>query len=240
MYVTVLFTKLAFFVSLVKFLSIKILPMINVYLKLTCITAICWTAFASPLALANTPTPPNAPEFQSLSSLVSKPQYVDSLFFAPQVQALESASALPVSQKALANKIADKYDVSPSVAQEIVTVAHTQAEANNIDPLLVLSVIAAESSFNPKAKNSSGAMGLMQAIPRWHRDKIKNLGLSNNQLLAIEPNVRLGVVILKEYLRLSNGNMTQALQKYNGSSKDRSQSYNKKIMRHYHWFAQSG
>lgn len=214
--------------------------MIKTYFKLTCISAICWTTFLTSPALANVRSASLQPEFASLSDLVSRPQYVDSLLFAVQDAPKRSTSASATSEMALAEKISDKYDVSPSIAQQIVAVAHTEAKANDLDPLLVLSVIAAESSFNPKAQNKSGAMGLMQAIPRWHRDKIKNLGISNNQLLSVEPNVRLGVVILKEYLRLSNGNMTLALQKYNGSAKDRSHRYSSKIMRHYNWFAQKG
>lgn len=213
--------------------------MIRTYFKLTCISAICWTAFLSHSASAHVPPPSHPPEFASLSHLVSTPQYVDSLLLALSDET--APSIIPsASQTALASKIAGKYDIPPVVAQQIVAAAHTEAKANDLDPLLVLSVIAAESSFNPKAQNKSGAMGLMQAIPRWHRDKIKNLGISNSQLLSVEPNVRLGVVILKEYLRLSNGNMTLALQKYNGSAKDRSKSYSNKIMRHYNWFAQKG
>lgn len=214
--------------------------MIKTYFKLTCISAICWTAFLSYSASAHVSPQTHQPEFASLSYLVSTPQYVDSLLLPLSDEAKPTSIIPSASQTALATKIVGKYDVPPVVAQEIVAVAHSEAKANDLDPLLVLSVIAAESSFNPKAQNKSGAMGLMQAIPRWHRDKIRNLGISNGQLLSVEPNVRLGVVILKEYLRLSNGNMTLALQKYNGSTKDRSKSYSNKIMRHYNWFAQRG
>lgn len=200
----------------------------------------CWTALLSHSASAHVPLSSHQPEFASLSHLVSTPQYVDSLLLALSDEANPAPLIPTESQAILATKIAGKYDVPPLVAQQIVASAHREAKANGLDPLLVLSVIAAESSFNPKAQNKSGAMGLMQAIPHWHRDKIKNLGISNSQLLSVEPNVRLGVVILKEYLRLSNGNMTLALQKYNGSVKDRSRSYSNKIMRHYNWFAQKG
>lgn len=214
--------------------------MIKPYFKLTCISAICLTAFLSHSASAHVPPSSHQPEFASLSHLVSTPQYVDSLLLALSDETNPIFLLPSESQAVLATKITGKYDVPPLVAQQIVAAAHSEAKANDLDPLLVLSVIAAESSFNPKAQNKSGAMGLMQAIPRWHRDKIKNLGISNSQLLSVEPNVRLGVVILKEYLRLSNGNMTLALQKYNGSTKDRSKSYSNKIMRHYNWFAQKG
>lgn len=212
--------------------------------KLCRSTAVCLVTLAPPLALAAPPSTVLSdplPTFTPLARLATTQQYVDSLLLAQSGEELSpfTPTGSPDLDR-LADKITGKYDVDPVVAQRIVEAAHTQAQANNLDPLLVLSIIAAESSFNPKAQNKSGAMGLMQAIPRWHRDKIKNLGLSQAQLLMIEPNVTLGVQILKEYLRLSNGNMTLALQKYNGSVQDRSRRYSNKIMNHYNWFAKKG
>lgn len=174
----------------------------------------------------------------SLSELAQRSTSVETVFLLPEQSPVRLNVERGVNVKNnVTQKIIDKYKVSPDLAQHIVNVAHQQAQSKNVDPLLVLSIVAVESGFDPHAKNN-GAVGLMQTIPRWHRDKIQNLGLSTPQLTAVEPNLKLGVEIFKEYLKLSGGNLTLALQKYNGSTKDKSRRYSNKIMRHYNWLAQ--
>lgn len=173
-----------------------------------------------------------------LAVLASLPQYVDEPCASLILEPCAPPSVFDTGEsnrRRLAEKIAARYSVPIGVAEDVVQTAHEEARAQRMDPLLVLSVIAAESSFNPSAKNKSGAVGLMQTIPRWHGDKMKNLGVSSSQLTSIKPNVRLGVEILKEYLKLSGGNLPLALQKYNGSAGDLSRRYSNKIMRHYDW-----
>ena len=148
--------------------------------------------------------------------------------------------AITLQKEELASKISQKFSISRHQAKEIVNVSFQEGRKHNLDPVLVLSVIAAESSFNPNVRNSSsGAMGLMQAIPKWHHDKMARLGIGYGDLLGISSNIQLGAVILKEYLRLSNGNMTMALQKYNGSAKDPRRRYSNKVFSHYRWLSSS-
>ena len=63
--------------------------------------------------------------------------------------------------------------VRPAAATPTVDVAHmvdAAAKANNIDPLLVHSVIQVESNYNPFAVSSAGARGLMQLMPSTARE----------------------------------------------------------------------
>lgn len=90
---------------------------------------------------------------------------------------------------------------------------HCEARRVDIPPELVLAVIDVESRFDRYAVSSAGAVGLMQVMPFWPRE----LGMSNEQLIRIPENVRMGTTILGYYLRKERGNYPRALQRYNGS-----------------------
>ena len=135
----------------------------------------------------------------------------------------------------MVSSITAKFGTSPQTARQIVTSSHEEARKRKLDPVLVLSMIAAESSFNPRAVSHAGAVGLMLAIPRWHGDKMKSLGISHKHLYNIKENIMLGTAILREYLNLSGGNTKGALQRYNGAVNDKSQRYSNKVLKHYRW-----
>jgi soluble lytic murein transglycosylase-like protein len=82
------------------------------------------------------------------------------------------------------------------------------ARRNGVDPLLVHSVIKAESNYNPKAVSNKGAQGLMQLMPGTARD----LGVKN----AMDPkdNIEGGVKYLK-YLQSQFSDPALALAAYN-------------------------
>ena len=81
-----------------------------------------------------------------------------------------------------------------------------------LPPDLVLALIEVESRFDRWAVSPAGAVGLMQVMPFWPRQ----LGVQN-QLVQIEPNIRMGCEILRYYLRAENRNWPRALARYNGS-----------------------
>ena len=140
------------------------------------------------------------------------------------------------SQQVLAIvKIQNRYRIPPSRVQAIVSTTHQVANEHHLDPVLLLSIMAAESSFDTKATSAHGAVGLMQALPQAHQDKITKLGLQNSQLHQISPNIRLGALIFKDCLQKSHGNIQSALQRYNGSIHDHKASYARKVMRFYEW-----
>lgn len=153
------------------------------------------------------------------------------------VSGFSSPTQLYPSQDVLASRIAQKYRIAPEKASRIVSLVHEESQEKGVDPILVLSIIATESSFNPRARSSVGALGLMQAMPRYHQEKLDRLGLTANDLYNPRPNIKVGTEILSEYLDLSGGNTTSALQRYNGSLSDKSRRYSNKVFRAMAWLS---
>jgi soluble lytic murein transglycosylase-like protein len=97
--------------------------------------------------------------------------------------------------------------------EQILHHVHCEARRVDVPPELVLAVMDVESRFDRYAVSSAGAVGLMQVMPFWPRE----LGMTNEQLVRIADNVRMGTTILGYYLRKERGNYQRALQRYNGS-----------------------
>jgi soluble lytic murein transglycosylase-like protein len=106
-----------------------------------------------------------------------------------------------------------RYVEDAQEREQILHAVHCEAKRVNIPPELVLAVMDVESRFDRYAVSSAGAVGLMQVMPFWPRE----LGMTNDQLVRIADNVRMGTTILGYYLRKERGNYQRALQRYNGS-----------------------
>jgi soluble lytic murein transglycosylase-like protein len=106
-----------------------------------------------------------------------------------------------------------RYVRDEAEREQILHHVHCESRRVNIPPELVLSVMDVESRFDRYAVSSAGAVGLMQVMPFWPRE----LGMSNEQLIRVGDNVRMGTTILGYYLRKERGNYARALQRYNGS-----------------------
>jgi soluble lytic murein transglycosylase-like protein len=76
---------------------------------------------------------------------------------------------------------------------------------------LVRAVIRQESAFNPKAKSSAGAIGLMQLMPT----NGARLGLTEPELWEPAKNVLAGTRFLAVLLRHYDGDLISALVAYN-------------------------
>lgn len=90
-----------------------------------------------------------------------------------------------------------------------------QCLKHGVDFSLVVGLIAVESSYNKFAKSNKDSFGLMQIR---HSIWGSKLGIKNKKdLYRIKINISLGTSILKYYIDQNNGNITKALQNYNGS-----------------------
>ena len=103
-----------------------------------------------------------------------------------------------------------------AVAQRILHSVHCESSKQSMlrdRPQLVLAVIDVESSFDPFAVSSAGAVGMMQVMPFWPGE----LGLTTRDLLDVEMNIRMGTSILAYYLERERSDYRRALARYNGS-----------------------
>ncbi len=85
-------------------------------------------------------------------------------------------------------------------------------------PELVRAIIQVESRWNPRARSSAGAVGLMQVKPASAR--MVGLDYRAADLLCPEKNIRAGTRILRHYQRLTRGNLERALDLYSGGARN--------------------
>lgn len=124
--------------------------------------------------------------------------------------------------------VARRYRVSGEALEPALAEAVVSAREAEVDPLLIVAMMAVESSFNPLAESHAGALGLMQVIPRWHMDKI---GEENGPQALFDPrfNVQVGTLVLMEGMQRF-GSLEAALQYYNGARNDPERRYTKRVM----------
>jgi hypothetical protein len=120
------------------------------------------------------------------------------------------------AQASVAQWLSRRYHVAPEPVSRLVQEAWTVGALVNLDPTLILSVMAVESSFNPFAQSPVGAQGLMQVMTKVHDDKYEAFGGSH---AAFDPvtNLRVGVQVLKECIART-GSLEAGLKAYVGAA----------------------
>ncbi len=126
-----------------------------------------------------------------------------------------------------AERLARPYQLEFAQALFAVQASKKAAVAQQIPQALVLAVMAQESRFNTQAESSTGAIGLMQVIPRWHPEKVTD----TESLWDPQVNVRVGAQALREYLDRRK-TLRDALQQYNGNRGDKTYRYSRKVEKH--------
>ncbi len=129
----------------------------------------------------------------------------------------------------LSRYIQKTFRIPSKKAAAIVTVAVDTGNQHHLDPELILAIIAVESTFRERAVSRVGARGLMQVLPRAHPKKVKRIG-GVRALFDPKKNISTGSKILVQYLARSNGNLTRALLRYNGSLLNPRSRYPRKVM----------
>ena len=130
--------------------------------------------------------------------------------------------------KTLAGFLARRYRVANDATELMVEAAQEAGQAVGLDPVLILSVVAIESRFNPIAESVMGAKGLMQVIPEQHQEKFAPHG-GDEAVLDPATNILVGARILKDCIRRA-GNIESGLQLYAGAYGDSSNQYAQKVL----------
>lgn len=144
----------------------------------------------------------------------------------------ESPSArLTRAERGVVQHIARKYRVNASSVEQYMGYARQSGKTYNVDPYLIMAVMATESSFNPRAQSRVGAQGLMQVHTRMHKKRFKPYG-STDTVWEPKVNIQVGSSILSDYLKRYGGSERRALKAYVGAARmSHDGGYGNKVLR---------
>ncbi len=144
------------------------------------------------------------------------------------VEKLPAIKVSSVQVESLGRYITRKYRVSNEATRMLISTAYGVGQEMGIDPLLLLAIIAIESSFNPFAESHVGAQGLMQVLTRVHVERFEPFG---GVQAAWNPvaNIRVGASILKEYVE-RGGSLVAGLRMYVGVGPNGTSPYGDKVL----------
>lgn len=130
--------------------------------------------------------------------------------FVVTAQAAETNTEAPVLQREVVT-----YDVP--LEQELQDFIAAECEKRHIEPTVVFAMIERESGCQIDAVGDNGqSYGLMQIQPRWHYQRMLDLGCTD--LHDAKQNVTVGIDILAELIERNSGDYAKALVCYNQGS----------------------
>lgn len=190
---------------------------------------------AGALALLAQPDWCDQAEAKMLGWLLARQEreHMDDTLITPDPTAIDrvtaaSPSDLPRPQANVVLWLSRRYRVAPEPLSVLVAEAFQIGSSINIDPTLILAVMAIESRFNPYAQSPVGAQGLMQVLTRVHTEKYDNFG---GALAALDPvsNLRVGAQVLHDAVRRA-GSIEGGLKLYVGAVTTDGSDYINKVM----------
>src|SRR3546814_1399130 len=162
-----------------------------------------------------------------------KPNPASSAHFGRALKAsaggLHSDGISSAQAQALRSYIARKYRIASSVAGVIIETAFQVGREKELDPQLLLAVIAIESRYNPYAESHVGAQGLMQVMTKVHIEKFDPYGEGAAAALNPIANIRVGAQILYDCIK-RRGSIKAGLACYVGATGPSDGGYGAKVL----------
>jgi hypothetical protein len=138
------------------------------------------------------------------------------------------SAEVQASQWKIAYNHYNKTDLSPTIkrlqpkldwklAERISKEILKYSSEYRLPPNLIIHIINRESGFRPLITSRAGALGLMQVIPKWHKEKLEAMKISEDEVYYINNNIKLGCWIFREYFD-QTGDIEKTLKKYVGGN----------------------
>lgn len=145
--------------------------------------------------------------------------------FISAVLALNGIATAIDTPEVYAKPLPDPVPVAELEAEDYITKV---AKQYGLDPSVVKALIEEESGWCSSAEGDGGnSIGLMQIQERWHRERMKKLGVTN--LYDPKQNVKVGCDILSD-LYDKYGNYEDALSAYNSGNPEDGKAYAERIL----------
>lgn len=179
------------------------------------------TALISPVLSADELTLVQPPEGDAGHVSNDPKGQVTHLNFTRALADSEEQSGIPgvsaTQEQSLRSYISRKYRVAGSVVGALISTVFSVGREMDLDPQLLLAVIAIESRYNPYAESHMGAQGLMQVMTKVHKDKFAAFG--EGPLAAVHPlaNIQVGAQILSDCIK-RRGSLDGGLACYVGAT----------------------
>jgi len=150
---------------------------------------------------------------ESLNRRARKQRLLRLVIYGAIIIAIAIAAALIITGRTMVPVVSERL-FAIQYSDEIADAA----EVYNLDPYLVAAVVKTESSYDPKAVSSAGAVGLMQLMPdtaEWITRLGGWEGVRNPELTNPSDSIQLGSCYLRYLLDYFGGDTMLALAAYN-------------------------
>ena len=171
--------------------------------------------------------PENAPSPKGEGTEVAGDQSFSQVLAGTDSYAIPGVSR--AQSQALRSYIARKYRIAHKAAGVLIQNVFQVAEEFNLDPQLILAVIAIESRYNPFAESAVGAQGLMQVMTRVHKDKFEQFADGPDAALNPLANIQVGSQILRDCIK-RRGSVQGGLACYVGATGPGDGGYGTKVL----------